>query len=125
LRLRTSRGSVLVNRDDNVGFSISRDTWNERKRTGTKRLDINFQNATCTDSAGISSPCSADLVLTTEGPDKGVVRERRILTITTSTGLSFTYRTRRRDGGRPFTPADFRGATVNNYAWEWRPGLER
>jgi hypothetical protein len=124
LRLRTPRGSVIVNRNDNVGLSVTRDTWNEKKRTGTKRLDVSFQNATCTDAAGVASPCAADLVLTTEGPDKGVVRPRRVLTITTSTGLSFTYRTRLRDGGKPFTPADFRAPVVNNYAWEWRPAYE-
>ncbi len=125
LRLKTSRGSVVVNRDDNVGLSVARDTWNEKKRTGTKRLDVSFQNATCTDAAGVSSPCAADLVLTTEGPDKGVVSPRRVLTITTSTGLSFTYRTRLRDGGKPFTPADFRAPAVSNYAWEWRPAYEK
>jgi hypothetical protein len=124
LRLRTSKGSVIVNRDDNVGLTVIRDTWNEKKRTGTKRLDVKFENATCTDAAGVSAPCVADLVLTTDGADKGVVSERRRLTITTSTGLSFSYRTRRRDGGKPLTPADLRGPFISNYAWEWRPGVE-
>lgn len=124
LRLRTSRGSVLVNRNDNEGLSVVRDTWNERKRTGTKRLEVRFEQATCIDPTGAKSGCSVDLLLTTAGPDKGVVRERRTLTIKTSTGLSFTYRTRRRDGGRPYTPADFRAPVVNNYAWEWRRDLD-
>ena len=123
LRLITRRGSVVVNRNDNVGLTVTRDTHNERKRTGTKRLEVNFQFATCTDSAGAKSPCAVDLVLTTDGPDKGVTRERRKLVITTSTGLSFTYRTRRRVGSAPYRPADFRAPVVNNYAWEWRPGL--
>jgi hypothetical protein len=123
LRLITRRGSVVVNRKDNVGLSVTRDTYNEIKRTGTKRLDVAFQNATCTDANGISSLCSAQLILTTDGPDKGVKSASRTLTITTSTGLSFTYRTRRRDGGKPFTPADRRGPVVNNYAWEWRPAF--
>jgi hypothetical protein len=125
LRLRTRRGSVVVNRKDNVGLTVTRDTYNEKKRTGTKRLDVNFQNATCTDAAGLSSPCTVDLVLITDGPDIGASRERRTLTITTSTGLSFTYRTRRRVAGTPYTPADFRAPVVSNYAWEWRPGFER
>jgi hypothetical protein len=124
LRFRTRRGSVIVNRNDNIGLSITRDTHNEKKRMGTKRLEVSFQDATCTDAAGVSSPCSANLLLTTSGPDKGASRERRILTITTSTGLSFTYRTRRRVAGTPYTPADFRAPVVNNYAWEWRPGFE-
>jgi len=124
LRLRTSRGSVIVNRNDNVGLTVTRDTWNEKKRTGTKRLEVNFQDATCTDAAGLSSPCVVDLLLTTDGPDKGVKRARRTLTISTSTGLSFTYRARRRDGGKPFTPADLRSPVVNNFAWEWRPGVQ-
>jgi hypothetical protein len=124
LRLRTSRGSVIVNRNDNVGLTVTRDTWNEKKRTGTKRLEVNFQNATCTDAAGLSSPCVVDLLLTTDGPDKGVKSARRTLAITTSTGLSFTYRTRRRDGGKPFRPADLRSPQVNNFATEWRPGVQ-
>jgi hypothetical protein len=102
-----------------------RDTWNEKKRVGTKRLDVRFERATCIEPTGMKSPCSVDLTLSTAGPDKGVIRQRRTLTIRTSTGLSFTFRTRRRDGGRPFTPADFRAPVVNNYAWEWRPGLNQ
>jgi len=125
LRLKTARGSVVVNRNDNSGLTVTRDTWNEKKRTGTKRLEVNFQNATCTDAAGLSSPCVVDLLLTTDGPDKGVSRARRTMTITTSTGLSFTYRSRRRDGGMPYTPADFRAPTINNYAWEWQPALQK
>jgi hypothetical protein len=123
LRLRTKRGSVLVNRDDNLGLTVTRDTYNEKKRTGTKRLDVSFLNATCIDAAGVSSPCSAELVLTTDEPDKGASRGRRRLTITTSTGLSFAYRTRRRVAGTPYTPADFRAPVVNNYAWEWSGDL--
>ena len=125
LRLRTRRGSVVVNRKDNLGSTVTRDTYNETKRTGTKRLDVSFQNATCTDVSGVRSPCSANLVLVTDGPDIGASRERRTLTITTSTGLSFTYRSRRYVAGTPYTPADFRAAVINNYAWEWRPSYER
>lgn len=124
LRLKTSRGTVLVNRNDNEGLSVMRDTWNERKRTGTKRLEVRFEHGICIGPTGTSSACSVDLTLATGGPDKGVVRARRALTIKTSTGLSFTYRTRLRDGGRPYTPADFRAPVVNNYAWEWRPQFE-
>jgi hypothetical protein len=124
LRLRTPRGSVIVNRNDNVGLTIARETHDEKKRQGTKRLEVSFQHATCTDAAGISSPCSAELILTTDGPDRGVVRPPRTLTITTSTGLSFTYRSRLQDGGRPITPAQRRAPTINNYAWEGRPAFE-
>jgi hypothetical protein len=124
LRLRTPRGSVIVNRDDNVGLSVTRDTHNEKKRIGTKRLDVTFENATCIDAARVSSPCSVALVLTTDGIDVGASRTRRVLTITTSTGLSFTYRTRPRKAGTPYTAADLRAPVVSNYALEWRPSVE-
>jgi len=123
LRLRTRRGAVVVNRNDSLGITVTRDTYNEKKRTGTKRIEVKFQDGTCTDAAGVKSPCAVDLVLTTDGPDDGASRERRKLVITTSTGLSFTYRTRRYVAGTPLTPADCRAPVVNNYAWEWRPGV--
>jgi hypothetical protein len=125
LRLRTKRGSVQVNRNDDVGVTVTRDTHNERRRTGTKRLEIRFENATCTDQTGATSPCVADLLLVTERPDKGVLRQPRTLTITTSTGLTFRYRSVRRDGGKPLNlPLLRRTPTINNYAWEWRPTAE-
>jgi hypothetical protein len=121
LRLATSHGTVRVDRNDNVGLTVTRDTYNERRRRGTKRLEVTFQHATCTDAAGITSPCSVNLVLTTDGPDRGVVRERRRLTITTSTGLAFRYRSLRTDGGKPLNlPALNRSPAISNYAWEWR-----
>lgn len=55
LRLSTKRGSVRVNRNDNIGVTVTRDTHNERRRTGTKRLEIRFENGTCTDQAGTTS----------------------------------------------------------------------
>lgn len=122
LRLATSRGTVRVNRNDNDGLTVIRDTWNARRRTGTKRLEVNFTHGTCTDAAGVTLGCSVNLVLTTDGPDRGVVHERRRLTITTSTGLEFRYRSLRRDGGKPLNlPALNRSPVVVNYAWEWRP----
>jgi hypothetical protein len=124
LRLRTPRGSVIVNRDDNVGLSVTRDTYKDKKRSGTKRLDVTFENATCINADRVSSPCSVALVLTTDGIDIGGSRTRRVLTIATSTGLSFTYRTRPYTAGNPITAADRRSPVVNNYAWEWRPSVE-
>ena len=122
LKLVTPRGAVRVNRLDNVGLTITRDTWNERKRRGTKRLEVRFENARCTSADKVTSPCVVDLLLTTDAPDVGVVRQPRTLLITTSTGLSFRYRTVRSDGGKPLnTPALKRSPVVNNYAWEWRP----
>lgn len=121
LRLSTKRGSVRVNRNDNIGVTVTRDTHNERRRTGTKRLEIRFENATCTDQAGVTSPCVVDLLLVTERPDKGVVRQPRTLTITTSSGLTFRYRSVRRDGGKPLNlPLLRRTPSIANYAWEWR-----
>jgi hypothetical protein len=122
LRLSTARGSVRVNRNDNLGVTVTRDTHNERRRTGTKRLEIRFENGTCTDQQGVvTSPCVVDLLLETESPDKGVVRQPRTLTITTSTGLTFKYRSLRTDGGKPINLAlRRRSPTINNFAWEWR-----
>ncbi len=121
LRLRSKRGSVQVNRNDNIGVTVTRDTHNERRRTGTKRLEIRFENATCTDQEGVTSPCVADLLLVTERPDKGVVRQPRTLTITTSSGLTFRYRSIRQDGGKPLNlPLLRRTPSIANYAWEWR-----
>lgn len=126
LRLRTARGAVRVDRNDSSGVSVTRDTYNEKRRTGTKRLEIRFDNGTCTDRDGVESPCVVDLLLLTDGPDKGVVHEARTLTITTSTGLSFRYRSIRRDGGKPLNlPLLRRSPVINNYAWEWRPTTER
>jgi hypothetical protein len=125
LKLVTKRGTVRVNRDDNDGVTVVRDTFNEKKRIGTKRLDVTFEQGVCTDSAGVTSACSVSLTLTADGPDRGVVRPPRTLTITTSTGLSFRYRSARHDGGRPINLARLRRmATISNYAWEWRPGRE-
>jgi hypothetical protein len=122
LRLRSSRGSVRVNRNDNVGVTVTRDTHNERRRWGTKRLEIRFENGTCTDSEGVVSSCVIDLLLVTKRPDRGVVREPRTLTVTTSTGLRFRYRSLRQDGGKPIDLALRRiSPHINNFAWEWRP----
>jgi hypothetical protein len=123
LKFTSKRGSVRVNRDDNDGVTVVRDTFNEEKRSGTKRLDVTFEHGVCTDIAGEKSPCSVNLTLTADGPDRGVIRPPRTLTITTSTGLGFSYRSARHDGGRPLNVARLRrAATINNYAWEWRPG---
>jgi hypothetical protein len=121
LKLRTKVGSVIVNRKDNLGLSITRDSWNETKRSGTKRLEVRFENATCTDANGVSSPCIADLLLTTDKPDlnHGVIREPRTLVITTSTGLQFRYRSARIDGTKPFNlPRLRRFPVITNYAFE-------
>jgi hypothetical protein len=126
LKLVTSRGSVRVNRPDDAGVTVTRDTWNEKKRRGTKRLEVRFENAQCTNAQKLSSPCVVDLLLTTDAPDVGVVHERRTLEITSSTGLSFRYRTIRRDGGKPLNRAAInRSPVVNNYAWEWRPSVDK
>jgi hypothetical protein len=125
LRLVTGRGSVRVNRNDNVGLTVSRDTYKVGSRSSTKRLEVRFENATCTDADGASSACVVNLLLTVDGPDRGVIREPRTLVITTSTGLSFRYRTVRRDGGKPLNlPLLRRTPVINNYAWEWRAGQE-
>lgn len=124
LRLTTKRGSVRVNRNDNEGVTVIRDTFDPSKRTGTKRLDVNFANGICTDSAGVVSPCAVSLTLTADSPDRGTVRQPRKLTITTSTGLAFSYRSPRLDGSKPSNPARIRRLpAINNYAWEWRPAL--
>jgi transposase len=121
LKLKTAKGSVQVRRNDDTGVTVTRDVWNEKKRSGTKRLEVRFENATCTDAQGTSSPCSVDLLLTTDVPDKLVVREARTLLITTSTGLSFRYRSPRVDGGKPLNRALInRSPVISNYAWEWR-----
>jgi hypothetical protein len=126
LRLRTARGTVRVDRSDNSGVSVTRDTYNDVRRSGTKRLEIRFDNGVCTDREGLTSACIVDLLLITDGPDKGVVRSPRTLTITTSTGLSFRYRSIRTDGGKPLNlPLLRRTPTINNYAWEWRPAVDR
>ena len=120
LRLVTGRGSVRVNRKDNEGLTVTRDTYKVGKFLKTKRLEVRFEKASCTDAQGITSPCVANLVLTADAPDKGIVRAARTLEITTSTGLSFRYRARRRDGSAQSGLT--RSAVINNYAWEWRAG---
>lgn len=125
LKLVTRRGAIRVNQNDSVGVTVTRDTWNEKKRTGTKRLEVRFENAQCTDTGGVTQPCVVDLLLTTDGADKGIVRQPRTLILTSSTGLSFRYRSILQTGG-PIRDraAQNRAAVINNYAWEWRPGLE-
>lgn len=125
LRLTTKRGSIRVLRNDNTGVTVTRDTYNEKKRTGTKRLEIRFDNGRCTDKAGVRSPCSVELSLRTNEPDRAVIRQRRILRITTSSGLRFTYRSLRSDGSKPLSPALRLAPAINNYAWEWRPAVEK
>jgi hypothetical protein len=130
LRLVTPRGSVRVNRNDSEGLSVTRDTYTRDRRSGrgpmvilgTRRLEVNFQNGTCKDAEGSTSACSVNLVLTTDGPDRGVKREARTLSITTSTGLQFRYRSIRSDGGKPLNRAALRRSSViTNYAWQWIP----
>lgn len=122
LSLRTARGSVLVDREDNVGLEVMRETFNKKKRTGTKRLLVRFRKGVCRDEAGKRSRCSVRLLLTSDGPDEGVVREPRTLRISTSSGLRFRYRSIRSDGSRPLDrDALRRSAAITNYAWEWRP----
>jgi hypothetical protein len=125
LNLKTKRGSIRVDRNDNVGLTVTRDTYNERKRTGTKRLEIRFEKGRCISSSGVRSACSVRLSLRTNGPDRAVIRQRRILRMSTSSGLSFTYRSLRSDGSKPLNPALRRSPAINNYAWEWRPSVAR
>lgn len=121
LFLRTDRGSVAVDREDNLGLQVMRDTFNSKKRTGTKRLSVRFRKGVCRDERGKRSRCAVKLLLTSDGPDEGVIREPRTLRISTSTGLRFRYRSIRTDGSRPLDrDALRRSATITNYAWEWR-----
>jgi hypothetical protein len=123
LRLSTPRGSIWINRNDNEGLTVVRDTYRSRGRGGTKLLDVHFEGAQCRDAAGTVSTCSVTLLLTTEGPDRGVSRRSRTLQITSSTGLSFRYKSVGYDGGKPLNlPLLNRTPVISNYAWEWRPG---
>jgi len=123
LRLVTPQGSVRVSRNDDSGVIVTRDTHDLVRRSGTKSLAIHFEHGKCTDQSGVTSPCSVDLSLTTPAPDRGVVREARTLTITTSTGLSFRYRSPRTDGSKPLNlPRLRRSPAITNFAWDWRAG---
>jgi hypothetical protein len=124
LELVTPRGTVRVRRNDNVGLVVIRDTHNSKKRIGTKRLDVTFERGICTDADGNSSRCAVHLRLTTNKPDSITLRQSRTLRITTSTGLSFRYKSLTYDGGKPFPPALNRTPAINNYAWEWRAGVK-
>ncbi len=124
LRLKTARGSVIVNRKDSEGLVVTRDTHNSRKRRGTKLLDVTFENGTCTDASGVTSSCVVHLELTTKKPDRFVTRQPRLLKITTSTGLSFRYKSLLVDGSKPFPINIEQYPVINNFAWEWRPSLD-
>jgi hypothetical protein len=121
LNVKTKGGSVIANRRDLEGLTVTRDTWNERKRFGTKRLEVRFEKATCTDLSGVSSGCTADLLLTTNKPDfkKGPVFEPRTLVITTSIGQTFRFRSGRRDLRTAFRlPPRRRPLSITNSAFE-------
>jgi hypothetical protein len=124
LELVTPRGTVRVRRNDNVGLVVIRDTHNSKKRIGTKRLDVTFEKGKCTDEAGNTSPCSIHLRLTTNKPDVMTVRQSRTLRISTSTGLTFRYKSLTYDGRKPFPPDLNRTPAITNYAWEWRPSVD-
>lgn len=124
LNIATSKGSVSLNRNDNVGLRVARETYKPDGQGGTKRLEVSFQNATCSQPETGRVPCSVELLLTTDYQDKGVVSSPRTLVITTSTGLSFRYRSLRRDGFQPYTRElrrlINRSPIIHNFAWEWR-----
>lgn len=124
LNIATSRGSVSLNRNDNLGLKVARETYKPDGAGGTKRLEVTFQNATCSQPGTGRVPCAVELLLTTDYQDKGVVRSPRTLVVTTSTGLSFRFRSIRRDGFQPLTRElrrlINRSPVINNYAWEWR-----
>jgi len=124
LNIATSKGSVSVNRNDNEGLRVARETYKPDGKGGTKRLEVTFQNGTCSQPGLGRVPCSVELLLTTDDADKGVNRSPRTLTITTSTGLIFRYRSIRYDVSKPFTRERrrqiSRSPVINNYAWEWR-----
>jgi hypothetical protein len=125
LSLKTDRGSVEVNRQDNIGLTAIRETWPKPQSPGTKLLDVRFEKATCTDANGATSPCTANLLLTTDAPDekRGLVRQARTLVITTSTGLSFRYRSAPHDLTKPFNRSRReRSPVIINYAFEKRVG---
>lgn len=123
LRLSTPRGSIWISRNDNEGLTIVRDTYQAAGGGGTKLLDVRFEGARCRDAQGTVSTCSVTLLLTTDGPDKGVKRQSRTLKISTSTGLSFRYKSVASDGGKPLNRRLLnRTPVINNYAWDWRPG---
>jgi hypothetical protein len=121
LNVSTKGGSVVVNRPDNQGIAATRDVWDEKNRFGTKELEVRFQNATCTDVAGVSSPCSANLLLSTRKPDfrNGPIFEPRTLVITTSIGQTFRFRSGRQDiSKRLRLPPSRRALSIGNFAGE-------
>jgi hypothetical protein len=121
LNLKTKQGSVFINENNDQGLSVTRDVYNLVERSGTKRLDVSFNSATCTDSSGLKARCAVTLTLTTDGPDKGASSARRTMTIRTSTGLNFQYQSRAKKAGTPYTLADLRATKIANYASDWRP----
>ena len=125
LWLSTSRGSIAINRDDNEGLVVTRETYKPSGGGGTKHLDVRFEGARCRDAGGVESTCSVTLLLTTDGPDRGVKRRSRTLQVTSSTGLSFRYKSVGSDGGKPLNrPLLNRTPSIVNFAWEGRRGDE-
>lgn len=125
LWISTSRGSIAINRNDNEGLVVTRETYKPSGRGGTKLLDVRFEGARCRDAEGVESTCSVTLLLTTDGPDRGVKRRSRTLRITSSTGLSFRYKSVGSDGGKPLNlPLLNRTPSIVNFAWEGRRGDE-
>lgn len=124
LNIATPKGSISLNRNDNVGLRVARETFKPNGHGGTKRLEVSFQNATCSQPGTGRVPCSVELLLTSDYQDKGVVRSPRTLEITTSSGLSFRYRSIRRDGFQRYTRElrrlINRSPVINNFAWEGR-----
>jgi hypothetical protein len=125
LWISTSRGSIAINRHDNEGLVVTRETYKPSGGGGTKLLDVRFEGARCRDAEGVESTCSVTLLLTTDGRDRGVKRRSRTLRITSSTGLSFRYRSVGYDGGKPLNlPLLNRTPSIVNFAWEGRLGDE-
>jgi hypothetical protein len=125
LWLSTSRGSIAINRNDNKGLVLKRQTYKPSGGGGTKLLDVRFERARCRDAEGVESRCSVRLLLTTDGPDREVKRRSRTLRITSSTGLSFRYKSVGSDGGKPLNlPLLNRTPSIVNFAWEGRRGDE-
>jgi len=125
LWLSTPRGSIAIDRDDNEGLVVTRETYKPSGGGGTKLLDVRFEGARCRDAEGVESKCSVTLLLTTDRPDRGVKRRSRTLRITSSTGLSFRYKSVGSDGGKPLNlPLLNRTPSIVNFAWEGRRGDE-
>lgn len=125
LWISTPRGSIAINRNDNEGLVVTRETYKPLGGGGTKLLDVRFEGARCRDAEGVESTCSVTLLLTTDGPDRGVKRRSRTLRITSSTGLSFRYKSVGSDGGKPLNlPLLNRTPSIVNFAWEGRRGDE-